>query len=142
MPADTSHRQHQFLLSRIFAALPPSRWFLLRQKDASDTGAGVAKALHQRQTTIDALLVNAGLYKENGNGFSLNLQEWQAFTATLPPQIQIGDKRGRTLYVANKSPAHPTPAKQEKANVRITAHAGRSTLPFWTSVLFPPNYTI
>ena len=80
---DSSRQQHQLLLSRIFALLPTGRWFLIRQKEPSDTG--IAKALEQHQATIDALLVNPGIYKENGNGFSLNLQEWLAFATILPP---------------------------------------------------------
>ena len=54
------------LLTKVLLLLPRQQWRVLREVNADDQG--ISKALKCRRSTIDALLITAGLFKDNGPG--------------------------------------------------------------------------
>ena len=59
----------QDLLKELLFHLPMGWWWLLHQKEENDLG--IAKAFDRPRAEIEALLVNARICKENGNGFTI-----------------------------------------------------------------------
>jgi len=63
-------------------------------------------------------LINASIFKVNGNGVSLNRKAWETFHESLPHPIEVGTK-ARVQFVPNGvHPEYDAPAKQLKAKGR------------------------
>ena len=101
----------QTLLKELFCHLPVGWWTLLYQKEEHELG--LPKALGRPRAEIKALLVNAGVCKETGNGFSIIKKVWDRLCVTLSStiEVQICAKR---IYVANRVDKYLTPAQQKK----------------------------
>lgn len=111
----------QSVLKRVIGHLPEEFWWQLRQ-DTKDE-LGLAYAFDLPCADIDALLANAGIYKDGGHGFAFKKKIWGLFCDTLDGEIDKGSY-GRAIYVANKTPPlYSKPALQLKANVRCINRA-------------------
>ena len=90
--------------------LPPGWWWKLHQIDESDEG--LAKALRVSRHIIDALLVNAGIGKSNGHGFTMPKKPGDAFKIsnafTKSMELKV-ETIGRIQYVAHGEPHYQTP---------------------------------
>ena len=87
-------------------------------RETKDGDLGIAKAFRRPRAEIDALLINASIFKVNGNGVSLNRKEWETFHKSLPNPIKVGTK-GRVHFVTNGvHTEYDAPAKQLKAKGR------------------------
>ena len=72
----------QDLLKELLFHLPTGWWWLLHQKEENDLG--IAKAFDRPRAEIEAILVHAGICKENGNGFTIVKKKFDSF---LPPYL-------------------------------------------------------
>ena len=91
--------------------LPASRWLILYEKKPDDVGMSKASSIHHAD--VEALLINAGLYKKTPKGvlhFQPNI--WHIFEANLPEDIHICSIRKNVWYFCRGSPIHATPGKQ------------------------------
>ena len=106
----------QSLLKELFSCLPTEYWWLLHQKDEDDNG--LAKAFDRPRAESDALLVNSGICKENGHGFTFVLRNWENFCSTLQTPIVRGNIC-KVLFIANiEPPDFDSPSKQLKGKGR------------------------
>ena len=104
------------LLKELLCCLPIGWWCLVHQKTGNDLG--LAKAFGRPLAEINALLVNAGICKETGQGTSFVKRGWETFiTSKVSDPLQLGTK-GRVHYVANSSTIYNTPSAQMKENAR------------------------
>ena len=107
------------LLTDVLSLLPRQQWRVLREVNADDQGIG--KAFKCRRATIDTLLITAGLFKENGHGFSKNGKAIKAYEQQLlesGSDIEFGTK-GREYYVTNqRHPQYGAPKDQIQAQQR------------------------
>ena len=85
---------------------------------------GMSKAFSIPCADIEALLVNAGLYKKSAKGLMcFKARVWHLFTPSLPECIHICSIRKNVWYVARGALIHATPGQQQVARVRVSARA-------------------
>ena len=100
----------RLLLTDMLARLSASRWWILYEKKPNDMG--ISKALSIYRADVEALLINAGLYKKTPKGV-LHFQPkiWHIYEATLPEDIHICSIRKNVWYVARGPLIHATPGE-------------------------------
>ena len=107
----------QDLLKELLFHLPTGWWWLLHQKEENDLG--IAKAFDRPRAEIEALLVNAGICKENGNGFTIVKKKFDSFCATLSAPMEV-QTCARRIYIVNGVDEYRTPTDQIKSKVRCS----------------------
>ena len=106
----------QTLLKEMLCHLPAGWWIMLREKEEHDLS--LPKIFNRPRAEVKALLVNAGICNETGNGYSVIKKKRDAFCAThLPAPIQVQTFR-KEIYVANGVDKYRTPGNQKEDNAR------------------------
>ena len=107
----------QDLLKELLFHLPTGWWWLLHQKEENDLG--IAKAFDRPRAEIEALLVNARICQENGNGFTIVKKKFDSFCATLSAPMEV-QTCARRIYIVNGVDEYRTPTNQIKSKVRYS----------------------
>jgi len=112
------------VLTDMMRHLPPEEWWALQEAD-DNSAPGLPTAFHRPRAEIDALLINAGMYKKYGKKGKLAIiaNGWEEFERNLPAPLE-----GRTIrkdpFVSNGLHLqHDHPKKQIQANVRLQNRA-------------------
>ncbi len=108
------------LLTKLLEQLPNGRWWIVRQK--KETELGLAKAFNLPCATIDALLINAGIFEERKAGLCRLWKNWDALESKLDEHSEHFETatKGKVVYVCRGKPIERSPAQQENSGVRIT----------------------